>query len=194
MCQWTGRMATQTVEGYTYGAQPSVTMDQALPLVLLGIHSALKEGIACTSAQLVYGTTLRLPGEFFSAACSTDIPDATSYVAKLTSTMQQLRAVQPQSHRQQRAQLSPDLQTKMHVFVWRGTLRKSFQHPYDGPFRVLKRDPNFFTLDINGRKNTVSLYRLKPAHLNNPCLTTAPSPSGNTTSLLPEPQARITRL
>ena len=38
---------------------------KALPLVLLGIRSALKEDIACTSAQLVYGTTLRLPGEFF---------------------------------------------------------------------------------------------------------------------------------
>ena len=200
MCQWTSRMATQTVEGRTYGAQPSVTMDQALPLVLLGIHSALKEGIACTSAQLVYGTTLRLPGECFSAACSTDIPDATSYVAKLTSTMQQLRAVQPQSHRQQRAQLSPDLQTTTHVFVWRSALRKALQHPYDGPFWVLKRDLKFFTLDINGHKNAVSLDRLKPDHLDNPCLPgvtssypTATSVLGSTINLLPEPQTRITR-
>ena len=37
----------------------------ALPLVLLGIRSALKEDLACTSAELVYGTTLRLPGECF---------------------------------------------------------------------------------------------------------------------------------
>ena len=46
-----------------------------LPLVLLGIHSALKEDIACTSAELVYGTTLRLPGEFFSTVSSIDVPD-----------------------------------------------------------------------------------------------------------------------
>ncbi len=38
---------------------------EALPLVLLETRSALKEDIACTSTQLVYGTTLRLPGDFF---------------------------------------------------------------------------------------------------------------------------------
>lgn len=38
----------------------------ALPLVLLGIRTALKEDIASTAAEMVYGTTLRLPGEFFT--------------------------------------------------------------------------------------------------------------------------------
>ena len=36
-----------------------------LPIVLLGIRASLKEGLSCTSAELVYGTTLRLPGDFF---------------------------------------------------------------------------------------------------------------------------------
>ena len=31
--------------------------------ILLGIHTAFKEDIGCSSAQLVYGTTLRIPGE-----------------------------------------------------------------------------------------------------------------------------------
>ncbi len=37
---------------------------EALPTVLLGIRTAVKRDISCTSAELVYGTTLRLPGEF----------------------------------------------------------------------------------------------------------------------------------
>ena len=41
--------------------QPSAWID-ALPLVLLGLRSALKEDIAATAAEMVYGTTLRLPG------------------------------------------------------------------------------------------------------------------------------------
>ena len=64
MCQWTGRKAAQTVEGCTYSAQPSVTMDRGPLSGVTGIPLALKEDIACTSAQLVYGTTLRSP-EFF---------------------------------------------------------------------------------------------------------------------------------
>ncbi|KAH8322052.1 hypothetical protein KR059_001058, partial [Drosophila kikkawai] len=38
---------------------------QKLPMILLGLRSAFKPDIQTTSAQLVYGTTLRLPGEFF---------------------------------------------------------------------------------------------------------------------------------
>ena len=38
-----------------------------LPVVLLGIRATLKEDLSCTSAELVYGTTFRLPGDFFTA-------------------------------------------------------------------------------------------------------------------------------
>ncbi len=44
--------------------QPTAWMD-TLPLILLGIRTALKEDISATTAEMVYGTTLRLPGEFF---------------------------------------------------------------------------------------------------------------------------------
>ena len=45
--------------------QPDLWTD-VLPLVLLGIRTALKEDISATAAEMVYGTTLRLPGEFFT--------------------------------------------------------------------------------------------------------------------------------
>ena len=37
-----------------------------LPFVLLGILTTLKEDTSSTAAEMVYGTTLRLPGEFFT--------------------------------------------------------------------------------------------------------------------------------
>ena len=36
-----------------------------LPIVLLGIRSAVKEDLGCCSAELCYGTVLRIPGEFY---------------------------------------------------------------------------------------------------------------------------------
>ena len=54
---------------------------EKLPLVLLAIRSVLKEYLHCTVAELVYGTTLHLPGEFFNSTGHTDIPDPASYVA-----------------------------------------------------------------------------------------------------------------
>ncbi|GFT22089.1 uncharacterized protein TNCV_3271441 [Trichonephila clavipes] len=39
---------------------------EALPVVLLGFRSVFKEDIQFSSAELVYGEPLRLPGEFIS--------------------------------------------------------------------------------------------------------------------------------
>ena len=49
---------------------PDNWMD-TLPLVLLGIRTALKVDISSSAAEMVYGTTLRLPGEFFSPSPAT---------------------------------------------------------------------------------------------------------------------------
>ena len=35
-----------------------------LPIVLLGICATLKDNLSCTSAEMVYGTTILLPGDF----------------------------------------------------------------------------------------------------------------------------------
>ena len=65
---------------------------KTLPLVLLGIRSAVKEDIGCTAAELVYGTTLRLPGGYFSTADATTTTPS-EYVQHLKTAMSSLRAV-----------------------------------------------------------------------------------------------------
>ena len=96
-------------------AQPDPSnWTESLPMVLLGIRTAVKEDIRCTAAELVYGTTLRLPGQFFSAS-SSDI-DPTSFVQCLKSTMQQLHAPPIRLHH--RTVYIPDsLTTCIYVFV-----------------------------------------------------------------------------
>ena len=57
-----------------------------LLLVLLGLLTAVKEGIKCSSADVVYGTTLRLPGKFFCKSPQTPL-DVNSFVDCLTAKM-----------------------------------------------------------------------------------------------------------
>ena len=51
--------------------EPSRWAD-SLPLVLLGIQTAINGDLNCTAAELVYGTTLRLLGEFFTYLRTTE--------------------------------------------------------------------------------------------------------------------------
>ena len=74
---------------------------EALPLIMLGIRTARKEDLQCSTAELVYGTTLRLPGEFFDPSTSSTVPDPVSYVTQLRAVMSKLRAVPPRSQQRQ---------------------------------------------------------------------------------------------
>ena len=158
----------------------------ALPIVLLGIRTAIKEDLSCTAAELLYGTTLRLPGEFFSSSSCSDI-DPAHYAARLKSSMQAIRAVPPRVPSQHRTYVNPDLSSSTHVFVRIDAVKKPLQPPYNGPYKVLQRADKFFTLDINGRRDTVSINRLKPAYMSvsssgNVSSTPAPQPSSPTPS------------
>ena len=139
----------------------------SLPMALLGIRTTLKQDCHCTSAELVYGTTLRVPGEFFTPTPDTATPDPSSYVAKLQESMKHLRASPPRQHQRQ-FYVSDALQTCTHVFIRRDSVRKPLQAPYDGPYEVLNRTPKHFTVEVKGRKEVISLDRLKPAFLDMP--------------------------
>ncbi len=142
---------------------PSAWMD-SLPLVLLGIRTALKEDVGATAAEMVYGTTIRLPGEFFMPAANPSSVDSSDYVSQLKTHMQQIRPSQPRTT-SRKSHVSEILSTCTHVFIRHDAVRKPLQPPYDGPYPVLKRTDKHFTIDIRGRHDTVSLDRLKPAHL-----------------------------
>ena len=142
---------------------PSTWMD-VLPLVLLGIRTAVKEDMSASTAEMVYGTTLRLPGEFVAPSPTPPLADSSDFVQQLKARMQLLHPPLPRPT-QRTSKLSKALSTATHVFIRHDAVRKPLQPPYDGPYPVLRRTDKFFTVDIHGRKDTVSIDRLKPAHL-----------------------------
>ena len=176
--------------------EPNSWMD-SLPLVLLGIRSAFKEDVGCTAAELVYGTTLRLPGEFFDQSTNDQMSDQTTYAKQLKSVMQGLQAAPTRQPQHRQTYISIDLTTCTHVFIRHDAVRKPLQPPYDGPFLVVKRSPKFYTIDYNGKPTMISLDRLKPAHLDSTPsdspqqpLRTSPLPSSSSP---PSPPTRTTR-
>ena len=70
-----------------------------LPFVLLGIRHTIKEDLGCTSAELVYGKTLRLPGEFFETTARTTKTTAQDLLPVLRESVRRLRAKPTIQHR-----------------------------------------------------------------------------------------------
>ncbi|KAG5324085.1 POL4 protein, partial [Pseudoatta argentina] len=66
-----------------------------LPVVLLGLRTCFKEDLGASVAELVYGTTLKVPGEFFSSEEMSSDPRI--FVEDFRVIMQKLRAG-PTSH------------------------------------------------------------------------------------------------
>ena len=79
--------------------------------------------------------------------------------------MRCLQVVPTRLPQHRRTHISNDLATCTHVFVRNDAVRKPLQPPYNGPFLVLKRSPKHYTIDYNGQPTTVSLDRIKLAHL-----------------------------
>ena len=79
-----------------------------------------------------------------------------------------------------------DLLTTSHVFVRTDAVRKPLEQPYKGPFKVISRSDKFFVLDLNVRKDTVSIDRLKPAFILQD-VSSEISTAGSTTAKVSEP-------
>ncbi|KMQ83669.1 pol polyprotein [Lasius niger] len=133
----------------------------ALPVILLGLRTALKEDLKCSSSELLYGTTLRLPSEFFDTTSAET--DPLSFVEQLREHFRNLKPQETSSHGTRAMFVYPQLKSATHVFLRRDCVRKPLQAPYDGPFKVLNRTNKVFKLSVNGKTLSVSIDRLKPA-------------------------------
>lgn len=145
-------------------AHESSQWSTKLPIVLLALRNTVKAGFELTPAELVYGATLRLPGEMFHAAPAE--PQPPELVATLRDYMAQLRFTPGTNHDTRRAAFVPsDLSQVSHVFVRVDAIRPPLQPRYEGPFAVLERREKTFQVQRHRSTTWVSIDRLKPAFI-----------------------------
>nr|VZI45144.1 unnamed protein product [Spirometra erinaceieuropaei] len=142
-------------------ADPENWTDHHL-LVLLGIRSALKLDLDCSAAELVFGSTVRLPGEMISPTPQGAVEDPTNLLHRLRQFMRTLSPVPPRSSASP-SYLEKDLATCSHVYLQCDRVRRPLEPPYDGPFRVISRGTKNFRIQRGTREEVVSVDRLKAA-------------------------------
>ena len=62
-----------------------------LPMVLLGIRSSWRVDPGCSPAELVYGSTLRIPGEFLQSRDARTMEPDLPFLRELQRTMRSLQ-------------------------------------------------------------------------------------------------------
>ena len=122
-----------------------------LPAVLLGVRSAVKERLGRSAAEMIYGTTLRLPGEFtrqYTVDANTDLEN---YSDKLRVAMSRLRLCPPHDTQQTNIFQYKEIETCTHVFLRRIAIAPPLTAPYDGPYKVVARSGRVMKILMKAR-------------------------------------------
>ncbi|GFS29986.1 integrase catalytic domain-containing protein [Trichonephila inaurata madagascariensis] len=106
--------------------------------------------INATAAELVYGTTIRLPRYFFE---DTGTKNISEFVQQLKQTMHNLKPVPTSLYGRKTVFVHPELSQCTHVFLRHDALRKPLQSSCDGPFAVVKRSEKLIPVQRQGKKN-----------------------------------------
>ncbi|GFT77204.1 transposon Ty3-I Gag-Pol polyprotein, partial [Nephila pilipes] len=134
-----------------------------LPTILMGFRATWKEDLQATTAEMIYGAPIRLPGEFLCP--SKPSADPVTFVGRLRETMQPLSPPTTQHHGHRTIFVSKDLATCSHVFLRTDSLKKGLQPPYEGPYKVVSRTEKVFRILRHGKEVSVNIDRLKPAYI-----------------------------
>lgn len=137
-----------------------------LPTVLLGVRAAIRSDTGVSAAQLTYGCNIRLPGDLLATTPHDDVTMDSAYVDQLRLTIRNLKPTTPnQPHGNKKPIfVHRDLLTCDYVFIRVDAVKKPLQAPYDGPYRVLKREDKVYTVQLPNRQINISIDRLKPAY------------------------------
>ncbi len=133
--------------------------------MLLGIRTTPRVDLKTSSAELVYGAPLTLPGDFIVAQDTPlDNVDA-SLLPNMGDRVRKLVPKRTRLHVQPRSSVTSDIMRSDYVFVRRDSHRSPLSQHNEGPFHVVERNDKFFKLEMGGKTESVSLDRLKPAFL-----------------------------
>uniref|UniRef100_A0A5S6QS23 Integrase catalytic domain-containing protein n=1 Tax=Trichuris muris TaxID=70415 RepID=A0A5S6QS23_TRIMR len=143
-------------------AQHSSQWVDSLPFVMLGIRAAVKEDLRYSSAELVYGSSIRLPAVFFS---SSRVEDPSAVMVHLDAFFQAVRPTPSRPPAQRYWHIPRTLPTATLVFLRVDAHRPFLSPAYEGPYPVTARTEKTITLTRNGKVEVVSIDQVKPAFL-----------------------------
>lgn len=139
---------------------------EELSTVMFGLRIVPRTDTNVSAAEMVYGTTIRVPGEFFDNTNLKNL-DSHDYVKQIRDNISKFKDRNSRQCDSRKIFVHPDLNTCSQVFVRNDMVRKSLQPPYNGPYSVLRRFSKNFLIKLPNKNSYISIDRLKPAYVLN---------------------------
>lgn len=155
----------RTLKAALMARNANVNWVKEIPSVLFGLRNCFRDDTGYSSAELVYGTSMKLPGEFFEQPSTNTTYE--EFMRSIQESIAKMTSVPKRQCHRQSIFVHPELNECSHVFVRCDRLQKSLCPPYEGPFPVIKRMKKAFLIRMKGKETVISIDRLKPAFLIN---------------------------
>ena len=152
-----------------------------LPWVMLGLRTSPRESSAVSAAEEVFGSALAVPGQFI---------DDSGFPTTVHRRLQQLPPPPPVHNRVTQPALLKELNKSDFVFVRRDGHVPPLQPLYQGPYAVVERFNNHFTVRVGNKIDSISVGRLKPAVLPAGTVPAEPPKRGRPHKAVPAPPPR----
>ena len=146
------RVHRQLKEGLTARSADTDWPDH-LPWVLLNIRNSPKSDSNVSAAEMVYGARLTLPAQ---PAAEGETPAAEVEEARRGQAIPTRPATRPPP-----VEVPTHLARATMVYVRRGA-KGPLAPPYSGPYKVLRKGPKVFHIEVGGVEQIVTVDRLKP--------------------------------
>ena len=142
---------------------------------LAGSGLGLRDDQACSSAKVVYGSFLVLPGMFLDAP---EFP-LEIFKSRIHSVLQSFSAPPHHNVRATAPAVFASLKTATHVFVCEDSTTSPLRLLYRGLYLALQKDVKYFTLQLGARADKFSRDRLKPVFSTEVIVPQVPSTRGH---------------
>ncbi|XP_023331963.1 uncharacterized protein LOC111704065 [Eurytemora carolleeae] len=142
---------------------------------LAGSGLGLRDDQACSSAKVVYGSFLVLPGMYLDAP---EFP-LEIFKSRIHSVLQSFSAPPNHNVRATAPAVFASLKTATHVFVRKDSTTSPLRLLYRGLYLALQKDVKYFTLQLGARADKFSRDRLKPVFSTEVIVPQVPSTRGH---------------
>ena len=128
---------------------------------MLGKRTAYKEDLQTSPTEMVYGSQIHIPGEFF--APSQKVSES-EFVKQLQQRINNQKPTPATRHGNKKTFVYKEMKTMPFVFLRNEAQKGALQPTYEGPDKVIRRTDKNFVIEKNGQEIRVSVDRLKSAH------------------------------